>query len=460
MKITIRILLALVLAAALLVAWQASRVIPIATGYIAKTLCSEHFLAGRKDIARIWSDIQDIDPQFGWGEFELDEESRRVTAWFGPGLMKTTAVYRDGLGCTLASGVEADDLHSLTAGSTSPAPARQALPVAMSENPDLETALDEAFSEPTGSSHRQTRAIVVLHGGRIAAERYAPGFDRKTPLIGWSMTKSVTNTLIGLLVKDGLLNPDDPAPVPEWRSPGDPRGEITLRQLLQMSSGLDFEEVYEPGSDATRMLFDSPSAAAFAAAAPLAHEPGTVWSYSSGTSNLLARIFRDAAGGSLMSSFAYMQSRLFEPLGIQTMVLEPDASGSPVGSSFSYATARDWARLGQFWLQDGAWNGVRLLPPGWMEWSSLPAPAASMGQYGAQFWLNAGRDGAHRAFPDLPASMYFANGFNDQIVAVFPEQEVVIVRLGFTTDGSWDNNGFMSAVLNALDQSLPNRTRN
>jgi CubicO group peptidase (beta-lactamase class C family) len=347
-------------------------------------------------------------------------------------------------------GIEPDDLRPLP-GQPRGRHARLApLPVAVGSNPLLESALDVAFSEPAETSHRQTRALVVLHHGQIVAERYAPGFSRDTPLIGWSMTKSVINTLAGMLVGDGVLSLDDPAPVPEWQSEDDPRKQITVRHLLQMSSGLDFEEVYEPGSDATNMLFTAYSAAGYAAAAPLGHEPGTLWYYSSGTTNILARIFRDSVGGTLAAAQDFASNRLFEPLGITSMVLESDASGSPVGSSFSYATARDWARLGQFWLQDGQWNGVRLLPKGWMQWSTSSAPAAKMGQYGAQFWLNAGLEGEHRAFPGLPASMYFAHGFNSQIVAVFPEQELVVVRLGFTTDGSWDDNAFLSSVLAAL----------
>ena len=148
--------------------------------------------------------------------------------------------------------------------------------------------------------------------------------------------------------------------------------------------------------------------------------------------------------------FHFVRTRLYEPLGIGSMVLEPDASGSPVGSSFSYATARDWARMGEFWLQEGLWNGEMLLPKEWIRWSTSPAPAALMGQYGAQFWLNAGVEGEHLALPDLPPSMYFAHGFNSQIVAVFPEQEVVVARLGFTTDDSWDDNAFLAAILAAL----------
>ena len=429
-------------------AWQVGAALPMATGYIAKTMCSETFVAGRRNPEQIWSDIQDVDSLFSWAGYEVDGSARRASGTAIFGLWETTAVYREGLGCTIARGVDPDRLETLTAGtSTTPT----ALPVAPKTNPNLEAALDWAFSEPSPDSHRMTRAIIVLHRGRIVAERYAPGFDQNTPLIGWSMTKSITNNLIGLLIGDGLLHLDQPAPVPEWQEQDDPRAGITLAQLLQMSSGLDFEEVYAPGSDATNMLFASYSAAESAAAAPLAHEPGTHWYYSSGTSNILARVVRDTLGGSLEKTLTFTRARLLEPLGITSMVIEPDASGALVGSSFSYATARDWARLGQFWLQDGIWNGERLLPEGWLEWSTTPAPAAQKGQYGAQFWLNAGRNGQHRNFPGLPSNMFFAHGFNSQIVAVFPDEELVVVRLGFTTDDSWSDTEFLSGVLAALD---------
>jgi CubicO group peptidase (beta-lactamase class C family) len=289
-----------------------------------------------------------------------------------------------------------------------------------------------------------------MHQGQIVAERYAVPFDRDTPLIGWSMTKSITNNLLGLLAKDGRFELDDPAPVPEWQTSDDSRKAITMRQLLQMSSGLDFAEVYNPGSVTTNMLFTEPSAGEYAAAAPLGYQPGSRWYYSSGTTNILARIVRDMVGGTAAAVHDFTRRRLYQPLGITTMVLEPDASGAPVGSSFSYATARDWARLGQFWLQDGVWQGQRLLPEGWMEWSTEAAPAAPKGEYGAQFWLNRGAPGKDRPSPNLPETMFMANGFNGQSVVVFPDQDLVVVRLGFTTDDSWNLDAFLLGVLEAL----------
>lgn len=451
MKTLIKAILILLVAAVAWLAWQAGKVMPMASGYIAKTMCSEHFVAGRDDLDGIWSDILDIDSLFALGSYELDTEAAQAIGFFGPGIQKTTAVYREGLGCTLAAGVAPDALLPLPPAQLASLGSVQPWPDSSRRNPRLEAALDEAFSEPSAESHRQTRAIVVLQNGQIVAERYAAPFDRETPLIGWSMTKSITNNLLGLLAADGRFELDDPAPVPEWQADGDPRKAITMRQMLQMSSGLDFPEVYGPGSPTTDMLFTVAGAGEYAAAAPLAYEPGSRWYYSSGTSNILARIVRDMTGGSAASVHEFVRRRLFDPLGIRTMVLELDASGAPVGSSFSYATARDWARLGQFWLQDGVWWGQRLLPEGWMDWSTEAAPAASQGNYGAQFWLNRDVGGKGRPSPDLPESMFMANGFNGQSVVVFPDQNIVVVRLGFTTDDSWDLDAFLVQVLDALD---------
>jgi len=437
------------LAAVAWLAWQSSRLLPVGAGYLAKALCSEYFVAGRHDPERIFADVRDIDPTFAWVSYRLDPAGGRAMGYVGPGLAATTAVYRDGIGCTLAKGVDADALEPLPGDLSEAVSASDPFPI-LPENPALERVLDEAFVEPAPGSHRQTRAIVVLHRGRVAAERYAPGFDRDTPLIGWSMTKSITNNLVGFLVADGVLDTAAPAGVPEWQAPDDPRRQITLAHLLQMSSGLDFEEVYGAGSKTTDMLFASYSAAAVAADAPLAYAPGERWYYSSGSTNILARIVRDAVGGSLLEVQRFTRERLLQPLGLASMVIETDASGVQVGSSFSYATARDWARLGQFWLQDGVWEGQRLLPEGWMDWSTTPAPAAPNGEYGAQFWLNAGRSSRDRPFPALPEDMFYASGFNGQMVAVFPEQQIVVARLGFTTDDSWNSAEFLEGVLAAL----------
>src|SRR6185312_434641 len=274
---------------------------------------------------------------------------------------------------------------------------------------------------------------------------YGPG----TRFLGWSASKSVTAALIGTLVDAGKLDLFSPAPVKEWKWPGDPRGQITLAELLNMSSGLDFREPYDPGSDSTRMLFQEPDMGAYAAAKPLAHAPGTFWYYSSGTANLLSRIVFRKSGGTLKSYEAYARAHLFDPAGMTSALIEPDESGNFVGSSYMYATARDWARFGLLCLDRGTINGQRLLSESTVDFLARPAPADARRGYGAHFWLN-GVDRGKREFPHLP-NFFAAEGHNDEFVTIFPSRNAVIVRLGWTTDrASFDRDKHFAAILAAL----------
>jgi CubicO group peptidase (beta-lactamase class C family) len=267
------------------------------------------------------------------------------------------------------------------------------------------------------------------------------------------MAKSVTGALVGLAIEEGRLALRAPAPVAAWRAPGDPRGAITLDQLLRMSSGLAFSEVYGPGSDATRMLYLEPDMGGFAATKALAAEPDARWSYSSGTTNLLARILREATGGELGDAWAFAFSHLFAPLGMESAVFETDESGSFVGSSYFFATARDWARFGQLFLQDGVWRGRRILPAGWVAYATTPTAAAPRGRYGAQWWLNAGEPGdpEDREWPLLPRDAACARGHSGQYVLVIPSHELVVVRLGLSHRGA-DHGAeeLVGAVIDAL----------
>lgn len=307
----------------------------------------------------------------------------------------------------------------------------------------LNAAVDNTFTETIPKKIRGTRAVVVVYKGRIIAERYAPGISKDTPLIGWSMTKSITNALVGILVNQGKLSIKDPATVPEWKGPKDPRAAITLDQLLRMSSGLDFVEVYtDLLSDTPFMLFGMPDTAGFTAAKPLEVEPDTRWRYISGSTNLVCRIMRDAVSGSLAHYFAFPRRALFDKIGMRSAVIEPDAVGTFVGSSFSYASARDWARFGLLYLQDGIWAGERILPEGWVKYTTTPTPKAPKGEYGAYWWLNAGNPmgSANRRFPKLPTDIYWASGYEGQNVIVIPSSNLVLVHLGasFPPTGSWN----------------------
>lgn len=281
-------------------------------------------------------------------------------------------------------------------------------------------------------------ALVVVQGGRLVAETYGPTAAPDTALVSWSMAKSVVHAAVGLCVGDGLLRLDDPAPVPEWA--GDARSAITLDHLLAMCDGLDFVEDYVDAgrSDVIEMLFGAGKAdvAAFAVARPAAHAPGTVWNYSSGTTNVVARIVGDvvarragvtAPGERAEAVRGWLRARLFGPLGMTSADPRVDEAGTFVGSSFLYATARDFARFGLLYLRDGVWDGRRILPEGWSEHARTPAPApvsAEEGAYGRHWWL-------HDPY-GLPGA-FGAHGYEGQYTIVVPDRDLVVVRLGKTS---------------------------
>jgi CubicO group peptidase (beta-lactamase class C family) len=305
----------------------------------------------------------------------------------------------------------------------------------------LARAIDDLFTAPGVG---ETRAVVLMANGRIAAERYAEGYDRDTRFVSWSMAKTVTGVLIGMLVADGLLALDAPAPVPLWQRPGDPRGEITLRHLLQMRSGLRHTEAGDPPyeSSEVRMLFldGRDNMAKWAEEQPLEAEPGKQFEYSSNTSVILADIAARALTTSTKPDARrkavadYLQERLFAPLGMTSMVPEFDASGTLIGGSLMHATARDWAKLGEFLrLKGRAPGGEQLVPQRWVEAMVTPSPASP--HYGFQTWLNRPIPGAaadeHPLFPDrAPQSLFSLIGHMGQYVLVSPSQRVTLVRLG------------------------------
>jgi len=445
--------------------------LPTATGIAAKLACSGVFVSERPLQSVISQDIERLSPLVRPVHYQLDPARHSVTASLF-GLAQRTAVYRPGVGCTLANGTGLARLLQQASGIETPKqePREElwplgdrvelaALPPGI-DRPALRQAVTRAFEEDTPAHEIDTRAMVVVYGGRIVAERYAPGFTAETRLLGWSASKSVLGTLVGTLVTDGRMSLAAPAAVPEWRQPGDARAGITVGQLMQMSSGLAFAEPYHPGSDSTRMLFLNGDAGSYAAAKPLLHPPGTVWQYSSGTTNLLSRLVWQQVGGSLASYLNYARTRLLEPAAMRSFILEPDASGVFVGSSFAYATARDWARFGLLYLNRGELNGRQILSPAWVDYVRQPSPADASHYFGAHFWLNlphpagTSHDGAaQREYPNLPADTYLAHGFNTQLVAIVPSRQAVIVRLGWTTGAaSFDIDRHFAAILSALPQ--------
>jgi CubicO group peptidase (beta-lactamase class C family) len=458
---------AIVIADAAVASPRLYRTALVGSGFTAEMLCSAVFVSHRDEQAVLAEDLKGPgDELLSFFRERIERDRKRVTASFY-GIASQTAIFRNGLGCTRIDGkseaelrAEAADLFPLPP----PASESEALwpegervdPDASAQGvdgPQLKAALDAAFTEPDPAHPRRTRALVVVHRGRIAAERYAPGFDAAMPLIGWSMTKAALNALVGLRVKDGKLAVTDKALLPEWRGDTDPRRDISLDDLLRMSSGLAFDETYDdPLADVTQMLFVDGDMARFAAAKTLVAPPGTEWHYSSGTSAIIAAILRETFATE-QDYLRYPRERLFQPLGMRSAVLELDAAGTFVGSSFLYASARDFARLGLLFLQDGMWQGQRLLPEDWVVYSRGPARTLPDGSYGAHLWLRL-RESEGLGVPPMSEDAYYFLGHDEQIVAIVPSRDLVIVRLGLTRQGgAWDHARDLAPIVQAFPLS-------
>jgi CubicO group peptidase (beta-lactamase class C family) len=427
--------------------------IRVGTGYTAKIVCSSHFVSGRDSAEVLRVDVQAPGhPLLGYIDVDLDEEgtvSARLLGIFGEG----RAVLRQGLGCaSFPSGAAADVL---------------ALPLEASEQvQDLwpvgneigaPVAAIQAIIDDDAMAGPDMRAIVVARGGSIVAERYGDGFGPETPLLGWSMTKTVTAAIIGTLVRDGRIDLEEAGLFPAWAD--DARAQITLADLMAMSSGLEFNEDYGDVTDVTRMLYLEQDMAAFAADKPLVAEPGTTFSYSSGTSVLLSRIWQDRFDDPA-EALAWPGEALFRPLGMTSAVLEADAAGTYVGSSYLYATGRDWVRFGQFLLQDGEWAGEAVLPEGFVNWMTTPAPAAG-GAYGnGQLWLNGPSAGTPEGEdPDqgfvLPDDAFWLLGHDGQSMVVAPSLDLVVLRLGLTPSRlGYKPQAMLQAIVDALPPRL------
>ncbi len=434
-------------------AWFVVPALAVGVGHKAKVLCSGVFVSKRLPDA-VLADLQVDDLSIlKYVGASIDPVGHTVTARaLG---VERRAVYRDGLGCALAldnltpPGLPGSkrDPGALTESSENGGLTPMGPTMAGHPRAQLDAAVARAFDEPDPRYLRRTRAVVVMQDGRIIAERYAAGIGADTALPGWSMSKSVMNALVGVLVQDGRLNLDAPAPIPEWHRSGDPRARITLDQLLRMSSGLRFEENQEsPRSDVMRMLFGAGDIAAFVTSRENAFAPGSHWAYSSASSNIISAAIRNVLGDR-STYLAFPRRNLFDPLGMSSAVLETDAAGMFIGSSYMHATARDWARFGVLYLRDGVSNGTRILPPGWVDYTRTPAPADSARHYGAHFWLAipleyAGSD------PRLPVPALHAAGHEGQFVTIVPSHDLVIVRLGRTRyPHAWDQAAFVRDVL-------------
>lgn len=408
---------------------------------------------------------QDIAPfkDFSWDksfEYKVDRETKTVTV-SSPGLPPRTAKFNGDQGCSiLPRGESALHFTPTAVPRRLPDAAAQPWPTgdmgaASPMPPGVDTAaVSAALDWGMAQARHNTRAIVVLYKDKIIGERYAPGWTHDTPQISWSEGKSITAALVGILVRQGALSVDDYAPVKEWRAPNDPRGQIRVRDLLRMSSGLDFPnlglngpESYTRVNKHMRVYFDGLNVFEHSVNNPLEIPPNTQWRYRNSDPLTLGRIVRQIAEARGESYLTFPQRELFDRIGVRHAVLETDAWGNFVMTGFDYVSARDWARFGLLHLHDGVWQGDRILPDGWIRFISTPAPADKSRGYGGLFWLNRGG-----AWKGVPEDAYMASGHMGQYTMIIPSRETVVVRMGPSPGGSQD---YMSQLVAKILDGLP-----
>ena len=421
----------------------------VGTGMGAKLACSGRFLSGFT-LDQIRGDLASYSPAIDWFSIDLDDQAKRATVDL-LGFSRTSATYRDGIGCTIDDG-SPSLLDGLEPPVRPPLNETEVWP-AGPRVPALDSRLVDTLNQSLAQDHRQgleTRALIMVQGGRILAEAYAPGIMPNTPLMGWSLGKSLTSLMLGWLEKQGQVSVSENDLFPQWAE--DERVEITVKNLLQMSSGLDFEERYSPGSDATRMLFIDKVASKVPLESAYAYAAGEHFYYSSGTTNLLTLLFNERVGGP-QNALNRLYKDILWPMGMRHTTLEPDANGVFVGSSNIYASARDWARLGEVFLRQGEINGIRIASESYMRAATQPNTSTNSPAYGYQVWLNHG--GESLRWPDLPADAYAFTGNRGQVVMVIPSLDSVLVRLGWSASYYPRNERFaawLRAASGLLDQ--------
>lgn len=416
----------------------------IIAAYSAKNTASSVFI-GQRSLEFTDNNDNNFSPISLSDDTVNSEEKSATSMVFG--LLKRKAVFREGFGSTLmVDGKPLKELNQpkrLKPNNTTPFPYGNAEPQKKSfSNIDynkLNKAVDDIFEDVN-----KTRAVLVIYKDQIIAEKYADGLDKDSRLLGWSMTKSITGTLFGILHCKGAINLHSKAPISEWQN--DERQNITIHNLLQMNSGLEWTEDYNSISDATKMLFLQDDMTKTQIHKPLTGKPNQTWNYSSGTTNLLSGILRQQFK-THQDYLDFWYTELIDKIGMNSMVVETDLSGNYVGSSYAWATPRDWAKLGLLYLHNGQWNGENLFDKDWVDYATTPTPTSNTtesGGYGAQIWLNTGN-----RYPDIPKSTYFFNGYQGQNVVIFPENDLVVVRMGLTKNA--DFNTFLGTIFKSIN---------
>ena len=416
------------------------------SGFSAKSVASGHFLDNRS-LETIQQGDNDID-KIDWATNEINDLERFVTSKVY-GFKERKAIYREGLGATLIND-DFDVSKPYNVPKRNKINNNLTFPYGNLEPKDtifstidytkLNAVVANAFDKK-GQKDKRTRSVIVIYKDKIIAEKYADGFDKNSKILGWSMTKSLTATYFGILQKQGKFDIMKPAPIVEWKS--DERSKITTNDLLHMNSGLEWEENYSKICDATKMLFIEEDMTKSQINKPLVGKPNNTWNYSSGTTNLLSGILRKQFK-THQEYLDFWYSSLFDKIGMNSALVETDMAGNFVGSSYGWATTRDWAKFGLLYLHKGNWNGEQIFDESWTKYVATPTNTSN-GQYGAQFWLNAGG-----RFPNAPKDMFYASGYQGQMVAIFPSHDLVIVRMGLKEDPEFDFNGLLSGVVSSL----------
>jgi CubicO group peptidase (beta-lactamase class C family) len=423
--------------------------LPIITGYAAKNLCSAVFISERQP-----ADVEELDLNFSFiklNKNSVDYEQKSVTSRFLWG--KSKAIYREGFGVTLVRDISEAELRNIKfPAGTEPAYSQDTIKWPLGNIvPDSVTGIDKAklkeisrrvIDENAYNGH--IFAFVVTHKGIPVEEAYKPGFNSSTKFISWSMAKSFVNAVTGIMSGKGMLDVNQPAGFKEWQN--DDRGSITLNNLLQMKSGLEWNEDYGAKSDVTVMLHSVGDMGRYAVEKPLEYPAGTYWEYSSGTTNIVCDLLQEKFAAE-DDYYAFVHKELFNRIGMPDAIMEVDASGGFVGSSYLYATARDYARFGLLYMNDGVFNGERILPEGWVEYSTSEVEGSD-GRYGASFWLN-----RNSRVPSAPRDMFRCDGHDGQHIFMFPSQELVVVLLGYSPSakGGIDLEKLLGDILGSVN---------
>jgi CubicO group peptidase (beta-lactamase class C family) len=428
--------------------------LPIITAFASKGMCSSVFLA-HKEPARVMAEDLSFFP-ISLARSKVNMEERSVTSTVF-GLAKRKAIYREGLGAVIVLDTPEEELKAASfripdpgySQDTTAWPLGDLLPSERVEGVDydrLQMLIDTSFDGAGEKPFKKTLAIAVVYDNQLVAEKYLEGYDAHTKFHDWSMTKSIAGALAGILADQGRLEFDAPVNIPGWA--GDDRANITLENLIRMSSGLDWYENYFTISDATVMLMQSDDMFSYVSGCSLAHEPGSTWNYSSGDANLLSGIIRrEIADDDAYHAFPY--EKLLHRIGMLNTVVETDASGLFVASSYSYGTARDWARFGMLFLNNGVFQGDTILSQEWVDFMKTAAPASG-GTYAAAFWRKEPNPG--NALVDVPEELFFADGFLGQRVYMIPSKKLVVVRMGYSMS-NFSMNDFLKGVIGAVEGS-------